>query len=72
MDIKGFPVEGLTKLFVNENLTTTRKRLLWQTKQAAKNKKYKYIWTMNRRIYVGQDAEYDAITVTCDNDLGEI
>ena len=38
------------KLFINENLTTTRKRLLWKMKQAAKNKKYKHIWTMNWRI----------------------
>ena len=43
MESKDFPVEGMTKLFVNENLTKTRKRLLWKTKPAAKYKKYKYI-----------------------------
>ena len=72
MEINDFPVEGMTKRFGYENLTKTRKRLLWRTKQAAKNKQYKYTWIMNGRIYVRQDTEYGAIIATYDNDLGKL
>ena len=72
METKNFPVEGMTKVFVNGNLTKTRKRLQWKTKQAAKNKKYKYIWTMKGRMYVRQDTEFDAITIVRDKDLGKL
>ena len=61
-----------TKLFVNENLIKTIKRILWKNKPAAKNKQYKYIWTMNGRIYVCQDTEFDAITVGCDKNLAKL
>ena len=40
------------KLFINENLTQARKRLLWQSKQVAKENGYAYIWTMNGKTYV--------------------
>ena len=33
---KDFPVDGLQRLYVNENLTQSRKHLLWQMKQAAR------------------------------------
>ena len=37
---KDFPVAGMQRLYVNENLTQSRKRLLWQTKQAARTRDY--------------------------------
>jgi len=46
------PVEGMQKLYANENLTQARKRLLWFTKQAAKHLKYTYVWTTNGKIYI--------------------
>ena len=34
--ISKFPVAGMQHLFINENLTQTRKELFWRTKQKAK------------------------------------
>ena len=42
-----FPVAGMSKLYVNENLTNARKKLLWMTKQKAKELQHAYTWTMN-------------------------
>ena len=46
-DISDFPVQGMNKLYVNENLTQRRKRLFWLAKQKAKELDYKFIWTSN-------------------------
>ena len=53
VDKKDFPLlrNQEKKLFTNENLTKTRKRLLWLTKQKVKAKDYSYIRTMDGRIY---------------------
>ena len=50
IDIKQFAVAGMKNLYVNANLTTTRKALLWKTKQVAKEKYHKYVWTKNGKI----------------------
>ena len=39
-DISDFPVQGMNKLNVNENLTQRRKRLFWLAKQKAKELDY--------------------------------
>ena len=41
-DIEGFPVHGMEKVFINENLTQRRKKLFWNTKQKAKELGYKF------------------------------
>ena len=42
LDEKDFPLQNMerNKVFINENLTQARKRLLWLTKQKAKAKKF--------------------------------
>ena len=42
-DISDFPVQGMNKLYVNENLTQRRKRLFWLAKQKAKELDNKFI-----------------------------
>ena len=36
LDLKQFLVSGTEKSFINKNLTQTRKKLFWQTKQKGK------------------------------------
>ena len=60
---KDFPVAGMQRLYVNENLTQSRKRLLWQTKQAAKTRDYSYIWTQNGKIYVRKNENSDSVLI---------
>ena len=55
-----FPVAGMSKLYVNENLTNARKKLLWMTKQKAKELKYSSTWTMNGKIYVRKNENSDS------------
>jgi len=50
-------------LYINENLTQARKRLLWLTKQDAKKLKYDYVWTMNGKVYIRKDESSDCISL---------
>ena len=59
--IKDFPVEGMEKLYVNENLIPRRKNLFWQTKPAAKELSNDYFWTNNGQIYIRKDEESNKI-----------
>ena len=63
-----FPVEGMQKLYVNENLTRARKYLVWRTKQMARQKNFKYVWTKNGRILVDSDLT-NIIEITSENDI---
>ena len=67
-----FPISGMTKLFINENLTQERKRLLWLTKQSAKSANYLFIWTMNGKIYVRKNSDSPAIMIQSENDLSKL
>ena len=42
-DIDDFSVDGMTKLYINENLTQRRKRLFRRSKQQTKELNYKYM-----------------------------
>ena len=57
-------------VYINENLTQTRKRLFWQTKLKCKELQYKYFWTQNGRIYIRQDGEtVRKIIINDENDI---
>ena len=62
----------MKKLFINENLTQERKRLLWLTKQTAKNLNYTYIWTMNGKIYVRKNEDSSSFIIHNENDLSKL
>ena len=61
VDLKNFSVSDTKNIFVNENLTPTRKQLFWKTKQEVKNNSWKYIWTHNGNVFVKKD---DNATIT--------
>jgi len=64
-----FPVNSMEKLYINENLTSKRKKLLWMAKQAAKKLDFKYVWTMNGKILVRKCSESPTHEIAEDNDL---
>ena len=70
--IEDFPVEGMEKLFINENLTQRRKRLFWQSKQKAKELEYKYFWTPNGQIFVRKNEESEKVLIRTENDLDQL
>ena len=60
------------KLFINENLTQARKRLLWQSKQAAKENGYAYVWTMNGKVYVRKNDNSHSNVISTEEDLKKL
>ena len=58
-DYKQSGIPGLARLYVNENLTSQRKNLLFETKNLAKecNPPYAFVWTSNCEILVKQNNE---------------
>ena len=46
-----------------------RKRLFWQTKQEAKEKGFKFFWTMNGNIFVRKFDDTNIIAIKCNQDL---
>ena len=71
VDLKNFSVSDTKNIFVNENLTPTRKQLFWKTKQEVKNNSWKYIWTHNGNVFVKKDdnASITAIKIELDLNL---
>ena len=71
-DIEGFPVDGMEKVFINENLTKRRKRLFWNTKQKANELGYKFFCTHNGQIYARKDEESEKIYMRTESDLDQL
>lgn len=67
-----FPVQGMKELFVNENLTQQRKKLLWLTKQRAKVNGFKYVWTNNGKICVRENEESPIHTLLTESELNKV
>ena len=68
-DISDFPVQGMNKLHVNENLTQRRKRLFRLAKQKAKELDNKFIWTSNGQIFIREDEKADSLPIRTECDL---
>ena len=69
--IEKFSVEGMTHLFVNENLTQRRRRLFWLSKQKAKELACNYFWTHNGQIFVRKNEESE-IFIRTERDLDKL
>ena len=67
--ITKFPVEGMEKFYVNENLTQRKKRLFWLAKQKVKELKYEYLWTHNGQIYDWKNENSEKFQVNTENDF---
>ena len=70
--IEDFPVEGMEKLFINENLTQRRKHLFWLSKQKAKELNCKYFWTQNGQIFVRKNEESEKVLIRSESDLDQL
>ena len=69
LDLKQFSVVETEKIFINKNLTQTRKKLFWQTKQKAKKEEWKYYWTVNINIFVKKHDNANAVLIKNVQDL---
>ena len=71
-DLKNFSVIGTDNIFINENLTHSKKKLFWKVKQKAKASQYKFYWTSNGNIFVRKSEEFGSILIKNENDLNLI
>ena len=62
----------MTKLYVNENLTQYRKKLLWQTKELTKKYHYAYLWTTNGKIFVKKNEKDEPKIIQSENDYEKL
>ena len=72
VDLKNFSVSDTKNIFVNENLTPTRKQLFWKTKQEVKNSSWKYFWTHNGNVFVKKDDNASITAIKNELDLNLI
>ena len=72
LDLNQFSVKGTQQIFINENLTHTRKQLFWKTKQKTKEAKFQFFWTNNGNIFVKKCEMTDPVLIKNDGDLNLI
>ncbi|XP_044581469.1 uncharacterized protein LOC123263018 [Cotesia glomerata] len=59
-------------IYVNEFLLPETHRLLLKTKEKAKNKKYKFAWSRNGKIYMKKDENSERFVINCEADLSRL
>ena len=69
LNLKNFSVPGTKRIFINENLTYSRKRLFWKAKEMAKEQNYRFFWTSNGNIFVKKAVDSDTIAIRNELDL---
>ena len=69
LDLEKISVKGTEQLFINENLTQQRKKLLWLAKQKMKATDFKFIWTSNGSTFVRKSVTSDPINIKLADDL---
>ena len=73
MDQGRGPNSTPTPIYINEHLTSQMKNLLWLTKQAAREKEYKMVWTREGKIFVKKDiGARETIRIRRKEDLNKI
>ena len=68
-DPKNFSVEGTSKFIINENLTPTRKKLLWKAKKQVKTNDYNFFWTVYGNVFVRKTEETKPVLIKNEQDL---
>ncbi|XP_077864342.1 polycystin-1-like protein 2 [Saccoglossus kowalevskii] len=57
------------RIYINENLTPTNKQIFFEANQRRNEKRWKFIWTTNGKIYTRKEAGHPAIRIA---KLGDI
>lgn len=60
------------KVYINDNLSKQIKQLRWNTKKAATEKGYKFVWVHNGRVLVRKTEGAAVIQITSDRDLTKL
>ena len=67
--VNDFGITGMTKLFINENLTPKRKKLFSLAYKKRIELNYQYIWSNNGEIYLRKNSTSDRIKISSLEDI---
>ena len=70
--ISNFEIQGMEKMYINENLTNFRKQLFNMARKLQKEHEYKFLWTNQCQILVRKNAEASALKISTIEDLHKI
>lgn len=63
------PILGESIFYISEHLTPNNKKLLKETKQKARENKFKYVYTNDGKIFAKKDERTKAVMITKEEDL---
>ena len=69
LQVTDFDIENMKSLYINENLTSLRKSLLFETKKLKKVHGYEFVWTKMGEIYARKNLKSKVIKISSLNDL---
>ncbi|CAN7999519.1 unnamed protein product [Ixodes pacificus] len=59
----------LPQLYFNENLTQINRNLFWKARTRGKEKRFKYVWVRNGKIFAKRQDEATPVRISCEHDL---
>ena len=71
-NLQEFSLQGAMNVYINENLTQSRKKLFWQAKQKAIASNFKFYWTVNGNVYVRKSSDSDSLLIKNIDDISKI
>jgi hypothetical protein len=66
---KIFKVQSNVNVYVNEQLSSLHKNLLWKAKILAKEREYKYVWTKYGKIFARKNDSMGIVRIRNEDDL---
>ena len=69
LQVTDFDIENMKSLYINENLTSLRKSLLFETKKLKKVHGYEFVWTKMGEIYARKNLKSKVIKISSLTDL---
>ena len=71
-NLQEFSLQGAENIYINENLTQSRKKLFWHAKQKAIASNFKFYWTVNGNVYVRKSSDSDSLLIKNIDDISKI
>ena len=72
VNLQEFSLQGAENIYINENLTQSRKKLFWHAKQKAIASNFKFYWTVNGNVYVRKSSDTDFLLIKNTDDISKI
>lgn len=70
--VRNFGIDGMTNLFINENLTPRKRKLFSMGYKKKSSLKYQFIWTKNGNIFVRKNISSESIKISSEADIDNL